>query len=74
MSDRPAQHIVAIGSGEGGVGKSTVSLHVVPALERRGLAIGLLDADVYRSDIPQSEAFNAVAAQVLDALQRCAAA
>jgi ATP-binding protein involved in chromosome partitioning len=52
VSDRPAKYIVAVGSGKGGVGKSTVSLHLALALGRRGLAVGLLDADVYGPDIP----------------------
>jgi ATP-binding protein involved in chromosome partitioning len=52
VSERPAQYIVAVGSGKGGVGKSTVSLHIALALARRGLAVGLLDADVYGPDIP----------------------
>jgi len=38
VSDCPARYIVAVGSGTGGVGKSTVSLHLVLALARRGLA------------------------------------
>ena len=44
--------IVAIGSGKGGVGKSTVALHLALALRRRGAAVGLLDADLYGPDIP----------------------
>jgi ATP-binding protein involved in chromosome partitioning len=52
VSGPPARYIVAIGSGKGGVGKSTVSLHLALALERRGLAVGLLDADMYGPDIP----------------------
>ena len=44
--------IVAVASGKGGVGKSTVSLHVARALAERGAAVGLLDADVYGPDIP----------------------
>jgi ATP-binding protein involved in chromosome partitioning len=52
VSDRPAQYVVAVGSGKGGVGKSTVSLHLALALARRGLSVGLLDADVYGPDIP----------------------
>ena len=52
MSELPARYIVAVGSGKGGVGKSTVSLHVALALARNGLAVGLLDADVYGPDIP----------------------
>jgi ATP-binding protein involved in chromosome partitioning len=124
VSEPPARYIVAVGSGKGGVGKSTVSLNIARALARRGLALGFLDADVYGPDIPlmvnltrredarewdfwrrgdvrhepieshgirimsagfsalatvegvaaQSEAFDVVAGQVLDALQRRAAA
>jgi ATP-binding protein involved in chromosome partitioning len=44
--------IVAVASGKGGVGKSTVSLNVARALAARGAAVGLLDADVYGPDIP----------------------
>jgi ATP-binding protein involved in chromosome partitioning len=52
LSRRPARHVVAIGSGKGGVGKSTVSLGLAFALARRRLAVGLLDADFYGPDIP----------------------
>lgn len=52
MSESPATYVVAVGSGKGGVGKSTVSLNIALALERRGLAVGLLDADVYGPDLP----------------------
>jgi ATP-binding protein involved in chromosome partitioning len=44
--------VVAVASGKGGVGKSTVSLNVARALAARGAAVGLLDADVYGPDIP----------------------
>jgi ATP-binding protein involved in chromosome partitioning len=44
-------HIVAIASGKGGVGKSTVSLHVAIELARAGVRIGLLDADLYGPDL-----------------------
>jgi ATP-binding protein involved in chromosome partitioning len=52
VTPRPARFVVAVGSGKGGVGKSTVSLHLAAALGRRGLAVGLLDADLYGPDIP----------------------
>ena len=44
--------VVAVASGKGGVGKSTVSLNLALALSRRGAATGLLDADLYGPDIP----------------------
>jgi ATP-binding protein involved in chromosome partitioning len=52
VSDKPARFVVAVGSGKGGVGKSTVSLHLALALARRDLTVGLLDADLYGPDIP----------------------
>lgn len=48
----PARAIVAVGSGKGGVGKSTVSLNLALALAAGGAAVGLLDADVYGPNIP----------------------
>jgi ATP-binding protein involved in chromosome partitioning len=52
MSKRPARFVVAVGSGKGGVGKSTVSLRLAIALAKKGQAVGLLDADLYGPDIP----------------------
>src|SRR5439155_22450199 len=46
------RHIVAIGSGKGGVGKSTVSVNLALVLRRLGGRIGLVDADVLGPSIP----------------------
>jgi ATP-binding protein involved in chromosome partitioning len=46
------KHIVAVASGKGGVGKSTVTVNLGVALAKRGERVGILDCDVYGPDIP----------------------
>ncbi|MEZ6018216.1 MAG: Mrp/NBP35 family ATP-binding protein [Planctomycetota bacterium] len=46
------RHVVAISSGKGGVGKSTVSVNLACALAKTGARVGLLDCDVHGPDIP----------------------
>jgi ATP-binding protein involved in chromosome partitioning len=45
-------HIIAVGAGKGGVGKSTIALNLAVGLARRGHAVGLLDADIYGPSMP----------------------
>ena len=47
------QRILAIGSGKGGVGKSTVSSNLAVALAKQGRKVGLLDADIYGPSQPR---------------------
>jgi ATP-binding protein involved in chromosome partitioning len=46
------KHTVAVASGKGGVGKSTVAANLAVALSRRGAKVGLMDADVYGPSVP----------------------
>jgi ATP-binding protein involved in chromosome partitioning len=52
------KRILAIGSGKGGVGKSTVSTNLAVALAKQGRKVGLLDADIYGPSIPRMMGVN----------------
>jgi ATP-binding protein involved in chromosome partitioning len=47
-----AKSVIAVGSGKGGVGKSTIAACLAFALKRAGCSVGLMDADVYGPSIP----------------------
>lgn len=49
----PQTHVIAVGAGRGGAGKSTVAANLALALADLGYEVGLVDADIYTSAIPQ---------------------
>lgn len=52
-------HVIAISSGKGGVGKSTVASNLAIALAKQGARVGLMDADIYGPNIPRMMGVNA---------------
>jgi len=52
LIDRPIRNAVAVASGKGGVGKTTVAVNLAAVLARSGARVGLLDADIYGPNVP----------------------
>ncbi len=66
MMSLPVRNAVAIASGKGGVGKSTVAVNLAVSLAKSGAKVGLLDADIYGPNIPTMMGVHTIPGQAGD--------
>lgn len=62
---RGVAHIIAVGAGKGGVGKSTIAVNLAVGLARNGQAVGLLDGDIYGPSAPTLMGLDALQANLV---------
>ena len=60
LLDAPVKNAVAIASGKGGVGKSTIAVNLAVSLAKSGASVGLMDADIYGPNIPTMMGVNKI--------------
>jgi len=63
------EHLIAVGSGKGGVGKTTVAVNLAVAMAGKGYKVGLMDADVYGPNVPRMMGVNGAPSAVGEKLQ-----
>ncbi len=69
LLDLPIRNAVAIASGKGGVGKTTVAVNAAVVLAQSGARVGLLDADIYGPNVPTMMGLQKLPAAQADKLQ-----